>query len=90
MSESLNMFVSSFLNGRISVEAFVESYAELWKIERDLGVFEKDSKPLSEFLSTVFCIADLFNPSEDRLSYEIEGTLLTEKIAIERKKLGLN
>jgi len=81
MSFTLLGFVKSFSAGRLSANSFVESYAELWRIERDGKILQNDDRLLSECLSSIFCVVDLFNPSEDREEYELTEEQLQAQIA---------
>lgn len=83
MSVLLYDFTKSFIDGRLSGEVFSEAYIELWRIERDnKNILSYDAK-LSECLSSIFCMADLFNPDEGREEYEYDE----EKLRYEVGKL---
>jgi hypothetical protein len=60
-------FAESFVNSRISAEVFSDAYMELWKIEGSVGMLPLDPPDLSECLSTIFCLADMYVPGEDPL-----------------------
>jgi self-protective colicin-like immunity protein len=81
MSTTLYKFAQSFVNGRLSAGKFADSFQELWKIERNDGLFNEDEDRLSEALSTIFCLADLYNPDNDREEYELDEDLLRERVA---------
>jgi len=83
MSESILALVKSFLNKRLSANEFANAYMELWKFERDAELLQTDSQELSECLSSVFCLADLYEPNTDREDYELSE----EQLRIEIEKL---
>ena len=72
MSASLLEFAVSFVDGRLPATDFADPFILRWRGERDDGTLETDSPAVSEALSTVFCLADLFNPNDDRLEYELD------------------
>ncbi|TJZ65617.1 colicin immunity domain-containing protein [Chitiniphilus eburneus] len=80
MSAALFEFARSFVVGRLSAEIFSSAYMELWKIERDRGFLQKDDSELNEKLSSIFCLADLYNPDPDREGYELDEESLRIKI----------
>ena len=87
MSLLLLEFSKSFISGRIDVHTFVNGYMELWRIERDTNILLNDSDRLSEILSSVFCIADLYNSEFDKEYYELGSNELYENIKDELYKL---
>ncbi len=80
MSTTILEFARSFVNGRLTADQFVDSYQELWKIERDNKRLLDDPDELSECLSTIFCLADLYNPESDREEYELSEDQLLQKV----------
>lgn len=80
MSKTLLDFAKSFVAGRLSAGEFANSYMELWKIERDNKILQNDPDRLSERLSTIFCLADLYNQASDRESYELDECQLRTEI----------
>lgn len=87
MSKQLLNLVKQFLRGDTPVAEFVDSYIDAWRSERDSGAILEDDPVTSEKLSSIFCVADLYNPENDREKYEFdEGQLRNEvRIIIERK-----
>lgn len=81
-------FAKSFVNGGITAQVFAEAYIELYRIERDNGLLLKDEDSVSECLSTIFCLADLYNPDSDKEEYELNDKQLIEQIEQELKKLN--
>ena len=81
-------FAKSFVTGRITAQVFAEAYIELYRIERDNGLLLKDEDSVSECLSTIFCLADLYNPDSDKEEYELNDKQLIEQIEQELKKLN--
>lgn len=80
MSYLLVDFTRSFVSGRLSAVVFVEAYMELWRIERDNKNILNYDENVSECLSSIFCLADIFNPDDDREEYEFDGEQLRKQI----------
>ncbi len=80
MSNVLLEFSKSFIKGRIDSECFSACFQELWMIERDTGISHEDDVELSEFLSTTFCLADLYNPDDDKEEYELDSVELKNEV----------
>jgi hypothetical protein len=81
MSMTLLKFAQSFVRGRLSAEIFSEAYIELWKIDGDLGLLPNDEPVMSECLSTIFCLADLYCPPEyHRMECELDADGLLLKV----------
>ncbi|PQK93076.1 colicin immunity domain-containing protein [Pantoea ananatis] len=73
-------FSKSFVDGRLSADVFSEAYIELWRIERDnKNILNYDVK-ISETLSSIFCLADMYNPDDDREDYEFSEEQLRDEI----------
>ena len=87
MSLTILEFARSLVNGRITPQVFVEAYIELYQIERDNNILINDEDSISECLSSIFCLADLYNPDSDREEYELDESQLIEQIEQELKKL---
>ena len=73
MSVTILEFAKSYVQGRLTADEFANSYLELWKIERDNDFLQNDNSKLSECLSSIFCLADLYNPKPDREEYELDS-----------------
>jgi Bacterial self-protective colicin-like immunity len=88
VSGQLYEFAKRFAAGEIPAEAFADPFMERWKQERDSApdTDVRDSDEVSESLSTIFCLADLFNPEEEREEYELDESGLRSEV---RKALGL-
>lgn len=71
------------MEGGIPTQEFVDAYIDNWRKERDSDELLKDDAVTSEKLSSLFCIADLFNPEEDREEYEFDET----RLRLEMKKI---
>ncbi|AIN14856.1 bacterial self-protective colicin-like immunity family protein [Yersinia pseudotuberculosis IP 32953] len=80
MSIVILEFAKSFINERVSAQVFANAYIELWRIERDQHISLKDDEKLSECLSSIFCLADLYNPDSDREEYELDDKQLYEQV----------
>lgn len=78
MSMLIFKFAERFVDGWISAQSFSDAYVQLWKIERDSDLLREDFPGLNECLSTIFCVADMYEPDEvSRADYELgdEGLL---------------
>lgn len=87
MSDQLYEFARRFAAGEIPAEAFADPFMERWKQERDSApdADVRDSDEVSESLSTIFCLADLYNPEAEREEYELDESGLRSEV---RKALG--
>jgi hypothetical protein len=83
MSEKLLRFAKKIIDSENSANKFVNEFMDKWREERDSGIFSEDSPQLSEKLSSIFCLADLYNPEEDREEYEYDE----DKLRLEIKKI---
>ena len=81
MSIILLKFAESFVRSRISPDVFSNAYIELWRIERDAGILQFDPRDLSECLSTIFCLADMYCPDTEVLGVgELDGCALEAEV----------
>lgn len=87
MSMVLSKFAESFVNERLTADIFADAYMELWKIERDLGLVAQDTGMLSQVNSTIFLMADLYNPESERDDYEFDEEELRLNVKQELEKL---
>lgn len=87
MSILLVEFTKSYIRGRLNTQTFVDAYMELWKIERDTFITLKDDDLLSEVLSSIFCVVDLYNPDDDKEEYEFDNNGLYKQIELELSRL---
>ena len=87
MSGQLYEFARRFAASEIPAEAFADPFMERWKQERDSApdTALTDSDAVSESLSTIFCLADLYNPEAEREEYELDESGLRSEV---RKVLG--
>jgi hypothetical protein len=89
MSVVLLRFAESFVESRLSPEIFSVAYMELWKIERDGVLTQADPPGLSECLSTIFCLADMYAPGDEPLDVgELNGESLKAEVAAMLKLLN--
>ncbi|ENU1227267.1 colicin immunity domain-containing protein [Providencia rettgeri] len=88
MSYMLLEFTKSYAEGRVKPETFSEAYIELYRLERDHNLLLKDNDKLSECLSSIFCIADLYNPESDKEEYELNDEDLLIQVNVELDKLN--
>jgi hypothetical protein len=80
MSEKLLALAKSFLNSEISAEIFSDGFISQWKQERDDKLKISDEPQVSEALSSIFCLADMFNPNDDCENYELDDVKLKFEI----------
>jgi hypothetical protein len=80
MSTQLLDFARRFALSEFSADEFADSFIERWKEERDSPGAPTDSDELSERLSTIFCLADLYNPGPDRKEYELDDLRLRTEV----------
>lgn len=81
MSMLMLRFCESFVRERLSADEFAPAYMELWRLERDSDEVLLDDFKVSECLSSIFCLADLYNPEADRVDYEFDEPGLRCKVA---------
>jgi len=67
MSQKLLTFARSFINGEISAVDFADPYQMLWKAEGENG-------------DSIFCLADQFNPDDDRDKDEFDADELKARV----------
>lgn len=87
MSCLLMDFSKAFVDGRLSAYVFSEAYIELWRLERDNKNMLNYEFKTSENLSSIFCLADLYNPHDDREDYEFSEDKLRDEV---RRLIYLN
>ncbi|WP_459207295.1 colicin immunity domain-containing protein [Pseudomonas sp. MLB6B] len=81
MSRTMLEFAKSFVVGKLSAKSFSEAYIELWKIERDSNLLQLDEHSLNECLSSIFCAADMYEPSDAREEYGFDDEMLKSEVA---------
>lgn len=80
MSQYLKDYIDEFIRNKITAAEFSDEYITRWKAERDNNILGKDAEDLSELLSSAFCLADMYNPDDDREEYELNDEQLRERI----------
>ncbi len=80
MSVTVLALARSFSIERLSADEFSSAYMELWRFERDNNILIEDESRLSECLSSIFCLADLYNPQCCREEYELDEEQLRVKV----------
>jgi hypothetical protein len=80
MSHDLTDLARKFAAGNVSAVDFANDYISRWKSERDDGRLLQDPPEVSEALSSIFCLADLYNPEPDREEYEFDEERLRQEI----------
>lgn len=82
MSLLIYRFAERFVSGWISAQSFSDAYVQLWRIERDCDLLRKDFRGLEECLSTIFCLADMYEPDEAyRADYELGDDALLREVS---------
>ena len=80
MTYTILEFVNSFVNSRLSADDFANAYLELWRIEREREVWKHKEYDLGGVLASIFCVADLYNPDDDKEDYEFNDDQLKHKV----------
>ena len=90
MSLELINFAKQFVDGKLSAEAFADPYISKWSDERDANKLKDDDDNLSECASSIFVLADSYNPDLDRRVSELDGDGLRGEVkaTLEKFKLG--
>jgi len=73
-------FVCDFLLHPYDSSTFCDQFIRRWKDEGDRGELQPDDNKTSEALSSIFCLADLFNPDNNREQYELDEQGLLREI----------
>ena len=81
MSLELKSYIGDFILGKIVANEFADNYMCKWKQERDGNLLGNDEGKLSELLSSVFCVADMYNSDEDRDEYEFNDVQLLNEVS---------
>lgn len=81
MSMTLLYFAKSFIDERVGANVFSVAFIELWKIEGAHDICALDEPGLSSCLSSIFCVADLYNPEITRAEYEVNEEELRVKVS---------
>ncbi|MDR7341992.1 hypothetical protein J2X14_000380 [Pantoea alhagi] len=81
MSQEVLQFAKDFINNKITGDEFANPYQEKWKAERDKGLLAKDPAELNEKLSTLFCLADQYNPDLYRHYSEFSASELKKRVS---------
>lgn len=89
MSMKLIDFAKQFVESKVSADNFADKYIDLWRAERDSDKKEKDSETVSECCSSVFVIADCYNPESDRDDYELDEVGLRKEVKAILEKFKL-
>ena len=80
MSKSLLLLATAFLENKIEPKVFAEEYMAEWRRQRDSEGVRLAVPQINEALSTIFCMADMFNPNPDREEYEFDETRLRKEV----------
>lgn len=89
MSIKLIDFAKQFVESKVNADNFADKYMELWRVERDSDNTEKDSEAVSECCSSIFVIADCYNPESDRDDYELDEAGLRGEVKATLEKFKL-
>lgn len=90
MSMELIDLAKKLLNGEIASQRFSDEYIKIWNNELDTNILKDDTDNLSECASTIFILADSFNPESDRSEGELDenGFKAEVKATLEKFKLS--
>ena len=90
MSLELIDLAKKLLNGEIASQRFSDEYIKIWNNELDTNILKDDTDNLSECASTIFILADSFNPESDRSEGELDenGFKAEVKATLEKFKLS--
>ena len=80
MSQKLLAFARTFTDDQISAVDFADPYQMLWKAEGENGDLQKDNAQDSQKCSTIFCLAEQFNPDDDRDKDEFDADELKARV----------
>lgn len=89
MSLTVLALAKSFVSERLSADQFSDAYIEIWKFEGAMGLLQEDEIKLNECLSSIFCLADLYNSEPDRDEYELDEEQLRVRVSELISGLGL-
>ncbi len=87
MSSNLLNLVNQFLIHEIEPQKFVDEYISLWQLERGEEWLTLNSPDMQQKLSSIFCLADMFNGEDDRDENEFDEDRL--RYEIKRELAGL-
>ena len=80
MSMALLRQAEEFAYKSVPARLFADQFMKDWKRERDEKALLEDPRDLSEALSSIFCVADLYNPDDDREPYEFSEERLRNEV----------
>ena len=80
MSAELLDLAKRFASGEVAADDFADAFIERWKSEKDSGACKQDDDAISECLSSIFCVADLYEPSQSRKEYEFSEVQLRQRV----------
>lgn len=89
MSKRLIDFAKSFVESKINATNFAEPYILMWKEDRDAKTLSIDGQEIDEASSTIFCLADCYNPDLAREDYELDEPTLRREVKATLKKFKL-
>ena len=81
MSTDLLEFAKRFVAGEISATDFSDIFIERWRTEREDDVYKTERYELGGRLSSIFCLADLYNPDSNRAQYELDESRLRKEVS---------
>ncbi|WP_092403083.1 colicin immunity domain-containing protein [Pseudomonas sp. NFACC39-1] len=89
MSFELITFAKRFVGGKVSAEVFADAYMANWKAERDQYKLKDDPDDVSECASSIFILADCYNPGSDRDAAELDAIGLKKEVGTLLRKFDL-
>ena len=81
MSDALLRMARDFIQKGLPADEFTEEYIRAWHQEQDEGILKNDPPKLGEVMSTIFCLADMYNPSAVRVIGEFGEDVLRQRIS---------
>lgn len=89
MSLELIQLAKKFADGGLSANAFADPYIAKWSAERDANKLKDDNANVSECASTIFILADCYNPDLDRRKSELDEAGLKAEVKATLSKFKL-
>lgn len=90
MSMDLINLARRFSNSVVSAEAFADTYIAQWSNERDTDRLKHDETNISECASSIFVLADSFNPDASRRESELDEKHLKLEVQSTLRKFNLD
>lgn len=89
MSKKLIDFARNFIASNIDADEFADPYIAMWKAERNARQLTIDGPDVDEASSSLFCLADSYNPDVRREEYELDDNALRAGVKATLEKFNL-